>query len=320
MGAQDILHEIITPVNKLIDSTKDAIGRIFEPWHKVRMAKATAKEIKFIGEALRENADIPILYEKGNITADSTNFDEFVKRTQARMAYQELVKQENIESVFQKAYELLENEETCSEEPVDKDWINRFFNSVQDISDEDMQTLWAKILAGEVIQPKKYSLRTLETLKNLSNEEAKLFQKLSPYILNSSRDDFILSDSNIINIPYVDILKVIDCGLITSTSVSFSSSLNAGDTKYFFTKNYHISITAKRSVKFNWFVHLLTKAGKELLSIIDRQEIEDKVFTEYCYNLFKSYMQDIKIEVFRLKSITETNFSYESPAIMTFEE
>ena len=41
-----------------------------------------------------------------------------------------------------------------------------------------MRVLWGKILAGEVRKPNSFSLRTLETLRNMSTDDAKLFSKL----------------------------------------------------------------------------------------------------------------------------------------------
>jgi hypothetical protein len=42
-----------------------------------------------------------------------------------------------------------------------------------------MQTLWGKILAGEVTQPGSFSLRTLDTLKNLTKQDAEAFTKVA---------------------------------------------------------------------------------------------------------------------------------------------
>lgn len=196
-NAVEIMKAIMSPTTKLIDAVAGAIGKAYEPTHTKRMATARAFEIEEIGRVLRENADIPIEYVRGNISADTKDFDEFVKRSQSRLAFQELQKQNNIESVTQKAYRFLESEKVCSQEPVDQDWMIRFFNSVEDISSKEMQQLWAKILAGEVRQPKSFSLRTLETLRNITQEEAKLFESICSAAV-FSRDEFIIpNDSNL---------------------------------------------------------------------------------------------------------------------------
>ena len=60
---------------------------------------------------------------------------------------------------------------------VDHDWTARFFSEVQDVSSEDLQSYWAKVLAGEVEQPGSTSIKTLNVLKNLNKRAADLFVK-----------------------------------------------------------------------------------------------------------------------------------------------
>lgn len=67
--------------------------------------------------------------------------------------------------------------ESISEQPVDPDWTARFFDSVQDVSNDEMQRLWGQLLAGEIASPGRFSLRTLDVLRNLSSKEAQLFHR-----------------------------------------------------------------------------------------------------------------------------------------------
>lgn len=325
MGVQEIIHEVMTPANKLIDTVAAAVGRFTEPWHKVRMAKAAAKEIKLIGEALRENADIPINYEKGDVNADITDFDEFVKRTQARMAYQELAKQENIENVCQKAYEILEHEDTCSADPVDKDWINRFFNSVQDISDEDMQEIWAKILADEIIRPQRCSLRTLENLRNLSKNEAQLFQKILPYIICSGEEKFISSDNDvleIIGITFPDIMLLCDCGLFSSQNlVTLTSTINETEPELFYSKDYCMFLNAKHpSVSIELGIFSLSRSGDELYEILTSHEVNEELYCKSIEAIFKNHLNNIEISIHNVIRKNANNVEYKIDPIKTISK
>jgi hypothetical protein len=79
--------------------------------------------------------------------------------------------------------------ELVSDNPVDEDWIYQFFNNCQDISNTEMQSLWAKLLANEVSQPGTFSLRTLSFVKNLSKEDADFFTSFCTFVwLDSTRD------------------------------------------------------------------------------------------------------------------------------------
>lgn len=216
--AIDIINAVTAPANKLIDAVTGAIGKAYEPRHIRKMADAKAYEINAIGQALRDNADIQIQYNGQAITANTSDIEEFIKRTQNRLAFQELQKQQNIESVTDKAYDILVEETECSSEPVNKDWMIRFFNSVEDISDEDMQLLWAKLLAGEIKRPKSFSLRTLETLKNLSKYEAETFQAINKFVICGIDNCYIPGDTDIRNelgIQFCDLLNISECGLIS---------------------------------------------------------------------------------------------------------
>ena len=171
----DILNAL--PTSKLISTVSAGIGKLYEPTHIKRIAKAKAEEIKQISGAMEEHSVIPTQYADGSLTMNTTDGDDFVRRTIGRMAFQELQKQNNIECVVANAYNILENEQTCSEEPVEQGWINRFFDSVANVSNEDLQYIWGKVLAGEINQPNSFSLRTLETLKIYQNTRQNFFKK-----------------------------------------------------------------------------------------------------------------------------------------------
>ena len=95
-----------------------------------------------------------------------------------RIRFQEEKRHNNIRAVVQQAALQLENQEVPDAEP-NHDWTARFFNGVQDVSSEDMQLLWAKVLAGEIKCPGSVSLLTLDVLKNLDRPTATLFETLS---------------------------------------------------------------------------------------------------------------------------------------------
>ena len=105
------------------------------------------------------------------------------------------VKKQNRESVGEKAKTIKidsEKEQPVTENEVkpDIDWLNRLFSIVGDISDDEMQNLWAQILAGETKTPKSYSLKTLDVLRNMSKEDARLYVEAMRY---QCFENFILS-------------------------------------------------------------------------------------------------------------------------------
>lgn len=211
----------VLPINKLIDVISGSVGRISKSYfykkdanakaYEIKkLAEARAEEMKIMSEAIKDNFQITggIEYKDEKIAISSpkelpskteqfeNSSQSLEKRAQERINFKQNKKQLNIESVTSFAAEELKNEQPVTDEPLDEDWTTRFFNIVEDISHEEMQSLWGRILAGEIIQPKSYSLRTLELLKNLSKEEAEIFTKFASLKIVSGADNFIYNPDN----------------------------------------------------------------------------------------------------------------------------
>ena len=91
----------------------------------------------------------------------------------------------NAKAVLEAAADELGDKEVDDHEP-DPDWTARLFDYVQDVSSEDMQKIWVKILAGEVESPGRTSLRTLDTLRNMTMREAETFRDVCSFVLGES--------------------------------------------------------------------------------------------------------------------------------------
>ena len=294
MGVVDVVNAFTKPLTKLMDSVKGAIGKVYEPRYKRRMADAKAYEIDKIGEALRNNSDVLITYNNGNVVQTLPEFEEFVQRTKQRFGYQELLKQKNIEAVVDNAYEELEKVESVSEEPVNQDWMSRFFNCVEDIGDEEMQKIWGKVLAGEIKKPGSFSKRTLDVVKNLSPEEANAFDSIVPFVLSDESSAFLPSAKALLDkykVSYGTILLLAESGLMVSNGF-ISEGLTANETRHpiMHYKGSALAITRKgqRNVELSFGVYPLTQAGGELYKIIQKESKQEYLF-DFVETLLKEW-------------------------------
>ena len=318
--ALEIAKVMVEPATKLIGAVQSAIGKAYEPRHIRRLADAKAYEISAIGQAMREASDIPITYKKGDIELDTTDFDLFVKRTQSRLAYQELTKQYNIESVVNQSYQMLEGAPLVTNEPINQGWLLRFINSVQDISDSELQELWAKILSGEVKQPKSFSLRTLDTLSNVSAIEAKLFEELCHYIIVSGEKCILprydsLRDSY--RISYDDILKLDECGLINSIS-TIKLNIPVGTERKVITQSNRIVVVAsaensEQRLSINGYP--LTAVGREIYNLFN-YEVEDTYILAFA-KAIKETSKSIKISAYSIIKVEDDYVSFEENDLLS---
>ena len=170
------LGKLSKPVSKLIEAVSQGIGTLYEPTKIRRKAKA--------------QADASIISAEAEIKKQ-----ELLKRAFKRFAFQEMGRQENIENIIKIAAANMG--EKVSEEPVDRDWISRFFDTCKDISKEELQKIWGRLLAGEVARPNSYSINTLSILKNLNQEDAQLFNDFCSYIWVRKGNLFYMEDKDI---------------------------------------------------------------------------------------------------------------------------
>lgn len=170
------------------------------------------------------------------------------------------------------------------------DWFIRYYEASGNISDKEMQILWAKILAGEIEKPSSYSLRTLDVLRNISKEEAERFVKIcnsaikiesAQYAIPADHDYISKNDIN-----YSDILMLEEIGLINSDSnVRINNDLE-GNTEYILYVYGSLIVRAIASEKreLSLRVFIFTNVGNELATLIDRESNEEN-FLNLCKKL-----------------------------------
>lgn len=162
------LHGFSEPATKLVERCSDALGAIAHPYQLVRVAKAEAK-----AAVIKAQSEVEVEKVKA---LGAIEVSEVQNRALARLVHEEGKKQQNIEDVVAKA--LPEVKDDAKPEAIDEDWLFNFFDKCRLVSDDEMQFLWGKILAGEANEPGTYSKRTLNFLQSLSKDEAAKFQLL----------------------------------------------------------------------------------------------------------------------------------------------
>lgn len=168
---------------KLLDYTASGVGAIagpmLAPWQARREADALRITAGGEADALRIIAAAQAEARETLVSATSSIQGEIdiAETVSQRIQFQEEKRHRNIGSVIRQTAQLLGDNEVPGQEP-DHDWTARFFNYIQDISSEEMQLLWAKVLAGQIERPGSVSIKALSILRNLDQTVAQLFQTL----------------------------------------------------------------------------------------------------------------------------------------------
>ncbi len=298
---QEIIKQGVKAVDRLSNGIGKVLGYFFEAKHLKQMADAEAYktktladakayEINTIGDAIRNNKDLPIKVNNidNTLSVDITNTEQLIQRSNLRLQYQQAKKEHNIESVIGKTVLELGDKTVDSSEGVDEDWYTRFFNIVEDISDEQLQGLWARILAGEILKPRTYTYRFLSVLRNISKNEFEIILKIAPYVCG----DIVINDqkqleSKKISNHEFDILE--DMGLLKNGNLQIRGLELAGKQGTVFIKTSEYAFV---------FINNGSAPIHHMIDVIDVTETGKQVFKLANISLDMDYMKNAFVNKF----------------------
>lgn len=229
-----------------------------------------------------------LFHQAGVTTSKYTKLDEDVGKKLARRRHVKKARQlSNLEKILEKALEL--SIEQVSDEHIDPDWFYSFIELAENIFSETMQEIWGKIFAVEISKPGTFSLRTLQTLKQLTQRDARIFQSAvsltvkmkgenSPKIIIGyyRKPSFMTllglsKKSRQLNLaehglPYPDLLTLMDAGLIFNSEIE-SGELAPGKKNEWRSNGETFNLTPKRSGLFMNY-YKFTATGAELAKLV----------------------------------------------------
>jgi hypothetical protein len=159
---QTDLGKFAKPVDTFIKVVAAFIGVRYEPKRIIKDAEAKA-----IARRIEATTDVEV---------------ELIYRSLERRIRDDIRSQENVEAVVRKAIPLVSEE--AKPRDMNTDWMAHFFENARMYSDEEMQILWAKVLAGEVNAPGKFSRGTVALLSTIDKRDAELFATVRRFCIN----------------------------------------------------------------------------------------------------------------------------------------
>lgn len=201
------------------------------------------------------------------------------------MTYTEFYKAANFLHVAELADQVFKQDyqnKADENQKYDFDWYMRFYDIVGNISDEEMQALWARILAGEIHRKGTYSLQLLDILKNFTQKQAELFNRVCSHCFISGDNVYIPNDNEYLqfaNITYQDILDLDALGLINSSGTTSLSVKVQPDRPALFGNDMLRMVIeyngqGNATQEFSFLQFPFTSAGRELITLIGKHGSE----------------------------------------------
>lgn len=241
-GAMKVLHTLVRvfgiPLQKLLIGMAEARAkeRLAQAGAKVKITAAEGDaQAKLV--ALEGERKAALALQENRIQDMTLEMDAKVRQAELELRRDERIK--NLESFYQKNFESISAQaitfaaaakpEDISSEMPDPDRIANIYERAKTCSDEQMQSLWAQILAREVVKPGSFSPQTISIVDDLSKEDAHLFTRLGSFVwsgptiprgrdfilINVTENDISFNDQTILeslrlikrNFPGIDIKK-----------------------------------------------------------------------------------------------------------------
>ncbi|QDU35280.1 hypothetical protein KS4_33610 [Poriferisphaera corsica] len=247
-----LLGDLGKPATALVEKIGVATGILYEPTRIKRKARAEAK-----AEHIKAIAKI----DQGRQV-----------RALQRFIAEEERKQENMESIIEQAFPLIDD--NAKPKAIENDWLLNFFEKCRLTSDQDIQKIWAAILAGEANTNGNFSKRTINCLADFDSRDAMLLQHLCTFAVTFNQDQAILIYSfqdRIYDGPmhiYELLQHFQSFGLLSINNINFYNLEYPSivDLKYF-SKNKKIHNLDHSYTKINIGKALLSRTGCELIKV-----------------------------------------------------
>jgi hypothetical protein len=269
---------------RFIEWVKSFTDLLTVPKLKRLEGKAEAETIKEISKAKTE--------------AQALEEEGLQKVAQSRIDF---IKKHNIKDITIKAAEqiLLNDTDVSEDTDVEEDWFYKFYDFAGQVSDDSVQEIWAKILAGEVNSPGSYSKRTLSILSNLSKQDAELLVKIKNLLITVGGRFYFptyfttAEEQELLNITYEDILMLQEVGILYESSSQLTIHSSQDLIIYFGGKEFAFRLKPLPEHVHSMTVPLtilpVTIAGIQLLNLTESP-------TEYnATDIIKRYGEHVKI-------------------------
>lgn len=280
MAKNDEEEVSMEPTLQAISALKKASSAASSPAAQTLIDRMTGFRIsKWKAEGQVVQRQILDEYEE----AKNNGVQSIAKGTELRQAA-------NLINIATKSTKYLNQKKEYQQPSIENDFFWNTVEYAKTISDEEVQELLAKILAGEYDKEGSYTMQTLQIMKSLDRELIKKFKNLLAYVISDGQlpEKIYRLDSDYRERPsYVDLLTLQTVGLVQS-----NTTLSKTPKSEFLGIRYQKKILVfktdnpdeKATIQIPSF-YSLSPSGVQLAKILDPDFIES--YFEWLKNKYK---------------------------------
>jgi Protein of unknown function (DUF2806) len=203
---------------EIVNAVTAGIGALYRP----RQIRAEA-EAQAYAVIVKTDAAV-----QSDLITRASSGDELASRAVERLRSKLLSQQKNLDAIFDRAITIasaVQDSDARGGKKIDPDWMTQFINHAQDVSQEELRRIWAKVLASQASEEGAVSIRTLDVLRIMTMVDALAFQAFVKIKIAFGGQFYpIDSDCMISNgLHSAEIHRLAELGLIDSSKVEWNN-------------------------------------------------------------------------------------------------
>ena len=199
----------------------------------------------------------------------------------------------NLMKIAQFTTEFINDDEQPEEWTVDDEWVERFFQEAQFVTDETLQKLWARLMKEKLYRPSMVNKRVVYMVRDMDWDDLQFVSRTMKYFVEDSIPrELLMRIGNMSS----DIIQLAELGLVLPLEVEREQTINDvknGESVEIHLKGYDMKLKKIGDTDNNKFSFLgcsLTQEGKVVYNLIQDRLTEEEAqkYVEFFRGTYKN--------------------------------
>ena len=203
---------------------------------------------------------------------------------------------QNLMKIAKFTTEFINDDEKPEEWKDDDEWVERFFQEAQFVTDEELQKLWARLMKEKLYRPSMVNKRVVYMVRDMDWDDLQFVSRTMKYFVEDSIPRELLMGIGTLS---SDIIQLAELGLVLPLEVEREQTFNdikTGESVEIPLKGYNLKLKKigdADNSKFCFREFSLTQEGKVVYNLIQEQltELEVQKYVEFFKGTYKEQFE-----------------------------
>ena len=202
----------------------------------------------------------------------------------------------NLMKIAKFTTEFINDDEKPEEWKDDDEWVERFFQEAQFVTDEELQKLWARLMKEKLYKPSTVNKRVVYMVRDMDRDDLQFVSRTMKYFVENSIPRKLLEEIGTMS---SDIIQLAELGFVLPLEVTSEQTFDdvkEGESVEIPLKGYEMKLKKTGDTDNNKFCFLgfsLTQEGKVVYNLIQDRLTEEEAqkYKEFFREIYKDHFE-----------------------------